>query len=70
MDVRGLRAIQLTTEAGVYPRTVTEYLAGRSAPTPQKMIQMTKWLRVPPNVLLEDHYPWLPEDQLKKEQVA
>jgi transcriptional regulator with XRE-family HTH domain len=53
MDRRGLRAIEVAAGAGVYPRTLTEILAGRKAPTPQQLAGLTRFLRVPPEAILE-----------------
>lgn len=67
MYERGLRAIDMTVGADIYPRTMTEYLAGRKRPSSRSLVRLTTFLKVKPEAILEKKYPWLPEDQLVKE---
>lgn len=64
---RGLRAIEVCNNTGVYPRSMTEYLAGRKKPTPRNMSRMAGYLGVDVADLTEKKYPWLKEDQARVE---
>ena len=60
---RGLRAIDVSRGADVYPRSMTEYLAGRKKPSPRNMAKLAGFLGVTVPDLTEKKYPWLKEDQ-------
>jgi len=63
MEKRGLRAYQVAADAGIYVRSMTEYLAGRKKPTPRNMAKLAEHLGVGVPDLTEKKYPWLKEDQ-------
>ena len=63
MEKRGLRIIEVSSVTGVYPRSMTEYLAGRKKPTPRNMARLAEHLGVGVPDLTEKKYPWLKEDQ-------
>jgi len=67
MSKRGLRAYQVAAEAGIYVRSMTEYLAGRKKPTPRNMAKIAGYLGVDVADLTEKKYPWLKEDQARVE---
>lgn len=67
MFKRGLRASDVTYEAKVYSRQMTEYLAGRKKPTATNMVKLSTFLGVSVEALTEKKYPWLKEDQEKLE---
>lgn len=67
MAKRGLRAIEVSSGAGVYPRSMTEYLAGRKKPSPRNMGKIAAFLNVGVADLTEKKYPWLKEDQARVE---
>ena len=63
MEKRGLRVIEVSSRTGVYPRSMTEYLAGRKKPTPRNMARLAECLGVNVPDLTEKKYPWLKEDR-------
>lgn len=67
MYAKGLRAIDVSMGSGVYPRLMTEYLAGRKRPSARSIVKLTTFLKCKPESILEKKYPWLPEDQMLKE---
>lgn len=70
LEERGLGVMEFCIGANTYPRAVTEYLAGRRRPSTKTMIRFTDYLRVPPDRIYEDEYPWTVEKQRLKEEKA
>lgn len=54
MVVRGVTATQTSSETGIHPRTLTEYLAGRKKPTARHLMELAAYLRVKPSRLIDD----------------
>jgi len=79
MVKRGLNCQELVMGSGTYTRILTEILAGRMRPGNNQLMKISEFLKVPPEYLLEDEYPWTPEkreaqalreEELKAEAVA
>lgn len=67
---RGLRAVDVSRAANVYPRTLTDLLAGRKPPTNRTLVSLSTFLRVPPEAIVEDSYPCLPTNHGTHRNVA
>lgn len=63
MVVRGVTATQTSSETGIHPRTLTEYLAGRKTPTSRHLMELATYLRVKPSRLVNnpDHLSSAPD---------
>lgn len=63
---KGVRSIQVTYNAGIHPRLMTDYLAGRKKPSPRSMKMLCEYLHVQAADLIEDRYPWTEQDAAAK----
>lgn len=61
LSERGLRAVDVTKGCAIYTRTMSDLLSGRRPPTPAQLAELSEFLRVPPERILEDSYPCLPD---------
>lgn len=59
MADRGLTAMDVAAGSGIYTRTMTELLSGRTRPSARSLNALTSFLNVSPDAILEDSYPHL-----------
>lgn len=57
MVARGVTAIWVAQQAGIHPRTITEYLSGRKKILPHHLAALSTVLQVKPSRLIPTEHP-------------